>query len=245
MIKLVDNAQRDVQFAYANEVARICDTIGVSAGEVISAGKLGYQRTNLPMPGPVGGPCLEKDPYILAEGLEPYGVVPEITLAARRLNERQPDEAIGFLADRARRLEGFPERPVITLMGLAFKGRPATDDLRGSMAKPILDALVRAFPQSVLRGYDPMVAPENIRAFGLEPLPTLEAAMADANLVVIANNHPAFADMPLETLSEHLARPALVYDFWANFDARELRLAPATGYIALGNHAIAAPQRTP
>jgi len=59
MIKLVDNAQRDVSFAYANEIARACDAVGISAAEVIRAGKLGYPRTNLPMPGPVGGPCLE------------------------------------------------------------------------------------------------------------------------------------------------------------------------------------------
>src|SRR4051812_4147538 len=61
MIKLIDNAQRDVAFAYANEVAQSCDAIGISAAEVIRAGKLSYPRTNLPMPGPVGGPCLEKD----------------------------------------------------------------------------------------------------------------------------------------------------------------------------------------
>ena len=61
LIKLVDNAQRDVHFGLSNEVARIADAIGVSAVEVIRAGKLGYPRTQLPMPGPVGGPCLEKD----------------------------------------------------------------------------------------------------------------------------------------------------------------------------------------
>ena len=61
MVKLVDNSQRDVHFAYSNEVARVCDVIGISAAEVIQAGKRGYPRTNLPMPGPVGGPCLEKD----------------------------------------------------------------------------------------------------------------------------------------------------------------------------------------
>ncbi len=102
MIKLVDNAQRDVHFAFSNEVARMCDAIGISAVDVITAGKLGYPRTNLAMPGPVGGPCLEKDPYILAEGLEPLGLTPEITLAARRLNERQPEEVLAAVWDATR-----------------------------------------------------------------------------------------------------------------------------------------------
>lgn len=65
IIKLVDNTYRDVQFAFANEVARVCEVYGVNAHEVIASGKLGYKRTNVPLPGLVGGPCLEKDPHIL------------------------------------------------------------------------------------------------------------------------------------------------------------------------------------
>ncbi|MBI3707772.1 MAG: nucleotide sugar dehydrogenase, partial [Proteobacteria bacterium] len=97
MIKLIDNTQRDVSFAFANEVARMCDAVGIGAMEVIRAGKLGYARTNLPMPGPVGGPCLEKDPYILAEGLAERGITPEITLAARNVNRRQPEESVAAI----------------------------------------------------------------------------------------------------------------------------------------------------
>ena len=67
IIKLVDNTYRDVHFAFANEVARLCDAFEVNAHEVISSGKLGYKRTNVPMPGLVGGPCLEKDPHILLQ----------------------------------------------------------------------------------------------------------------------------------------------------------------------------------
>lgn len=239
MIKLVDNSQRDVLFAYANEVARVCDAIGVSAAEVISAGKLSYPRTNLPMPGPVGGPCLEKDPHILAEGLRPYGIEPEITLTARRLNERQPREVVQHLARVTAALPDFPDRPVIALMGLAFKGRPATDDLRGTMAKPILAALREAFPNAEWRGYDSVVPAAEIEAFGLAPVPTIESAMTGANLVVIANNHLDFAAMPMATLAERLARPALVYDFWNNFVARDLMMPAGTTYMALGSHGCA------
>lgn len=236
MIKLVDNAQRDVMFAYANEVARMCDAIGVSASEVISAGKLSYPRTNLPMPGPVGGPCLEKDSHILAEGLRAFGVEPEITLAARRLNERQPKEVAEHLGKVTRQLRGFPKNPVVSLLGLAFKGRPATDDLRGTMARPILDALVSVFPGGRFRGYDSVVSAEAIRAFGLEPVDSIAAAMDGAHLIVIANNHIDFSNMPLGTLAERLARPALVYDFWNNFEARSLIMPMGTGYMSLGSH---------
>lgn len=240
MIKLVDNAQRDVSFAYANEVARICDAVGVSAAEVINAGKLGYPRTNLPMPGPVGGPCLEKDPYILAEGLEGTGVRPEISLAARRINEAQPAESVGAMRRWADAHPAFPGRPVIALLGLAFKGRPATDDLRGTMARPILAALRESFPGAALRGFDAVVAQADIRDFGLEPAESLNAALSGAHLAVIANNHPVFAALPVESAAARMGRPALIYDFWNNFDPRSLIMPAGTGYMALGSHGLLA-----
>jgi nucleotide sugar dehydrogenase len=238
MIKLVDNAQRDVHFAFSNEVARMCDAIGVSAAEVIQAGKLGYPRTNLAMPGPVGGPCLEKDPYILAEGLAQLGLVPEMTLAARKLNERQPEEVAGSIRAATERMRGFPDKPVIAILGIAFKGRPATDDLRGTMARPIVAALRRRFNAS-WRGFDAVVGSAAISEFGLDPFPSLENVLDGAHLAIITNNHPVFTGMPIETLARRMAQPALIYDFWNHFDARDLRMPPHVGYMALGSHGCA------
>ena len=237
MIKLVDNSQRDVLFAFSNEVARMCDAVGISAKDVISAGKLGYPRTNLANPGPVGGPCLEKDSYILAEAMSEYDVVPEIIMASRKLNERQPLEsvlAIKYLTDQ---MENFPSRPVISLMGLAFKGRPATDDLRGTMAFPILNALRSAYPDAVFKGYDAHVSKDTIiKEFGIEPCDGLADGFENANLVVIANNHPCFEGVPIEALSETMASSGLVYDFWNCFNPTELSLPERIGFIGLGGH---------
>ena len=90
-----------------------------------------------------------------------------------------------------------------------------------------------------MRGFDAVVAPEAIRDFGLTPAPTLAEAVAGANLVVITNNHPVFGGMPVETLSATMAKPAMIYDFWNTFYGRTLRLAPGTGYMALGSHGCA------
>jgi UDP-N-acetyl-D-mannosaminuronic acid dehydrogenase len=236
MIKLIDNAQRDVAFAYANEVARACDAIGVSAAEVIQAGKLGYPRTNLPMPGPVGGPCLEKDSHILAEGLRELGVEPEITMAARRINERQPAEVVAHLQRVTSELAGFSSNPVISFMGIAFKGVPATDDLRGTMAWPILNQVRSVFPGAIIRGFDAVVSENDIRSFGLVPVATLEEAYRDASLVMILNNHRIFSDMDIEQLTAIMAQPSLVYDFWNFFKAADLHLPSGVAYMALGSH---------
>ena len=238
-IKLVDNAQRDVRFGFANEVARVCDAVGVSAEEVIRAGKLGYPRTNLPMPGPVGGPCLEKDPYILAESVDDGFGELAITMAARRLNERQPGDAVRAIRTITDRLPGFAPSPTITLAGIAFKGRPVTDDLRGTMARPILAALKNAYPNGRFQGYDAAVAQENIRDLGLEPVDGLEASFDQADLIVIANNHPNFESMPITRLAQQMAKPGLIYDFWNNFIAADLKLPDEIQYVALGSHSTA------
>ncbi len=235
-IKLIDNAHRDVLFAYSNEVARICDAVGISAAEVINSGKLGYPRTNLPLPGPVGGPCLSKDSHILAEGLLERGLEPEMTLAARRINERQPAETAAFIRGYTAGLKDFPSAPVICLLGLAFKGRPSTDDLRGTMAEPVLKALQENFSRARFRGYDAVVSAENICTLGLEPTAGLPEAFDGANLVLILNNHPVFSSLPLNKLAAQMAAPGLVYDFWNHYAASELDLPPKIRYIALGGH---------
>jgi nucleotide sugar dehydrogenase len=237
MIKLVDNTSRDIAFAFSNEVARACDAIGISAFEVINAGKLGYPRTNLSLPGPVGGPCLTKDPYIFAQSLEPFSIFPDLALSARRTNERQPGELMRQVQAATRRLTGFPERPVVAVLGFAFKGRPITDDLRGSMVGPTLAALRTLWPNSVYRGYDPVVPVSKLRDYDIVPFTSMEDALRGANLAIIMNNHDLFGSEKTIANMAALAKPALVYDFWNHFTQREISFPDKVTYMAVGSHA--------
>ena len=236
MIKLVDNTLRDVQFAFANEVAHMCDAIGVNAFVVIKAGKLGYPRTNLAVPGPVGGPCLEKDPHILAETMRELGVEPYISMAARGVNERLPAECIRYVANVVN-LENIDVRKVI-ILGLAFKGQPVTDDMRGTMARSIFKALECKFPKAKFYGFDDAVSSDDIKEFGLQPVEELEKAFKLADIVLIANNHPIFSSMAIGKLSASMQKPSLIYDFWNNFAGRKLSLASGVRYVSLGAHGL-------
>jgi len=239
MIKLIDNTKRDVVFGFSNEVARMCDAAGLSAEEVISVGRFGYSRTDLPTPGPVGGPCLSKDSHILAESMKEYGMIPEMTLAARRIHEEQPFEVVNFLSNLIKNTGGFPKKMVISLLGIAFKGKPATDDIRGTPAKPILEALKKAFPHAEFCGYDPVVNPSVIKEFGLHPKPEIREAIYQSNMVLILNNHPLFAAIPLEKWASEMAKPGVIYDFWNNFSRKNLCLPDHIKYVALGSHKYA------
>jgi UDP-N-acetyl-D-mannosaminuronic acid dehydrogenase len=235
IIKLVDNTYRDVQFGFANEVARLCDAWGVNAHEVIMSGKLGYPRTNVPLPGLVGGPCLEKDPHILAESARLKGISLEITQAARLVNERQPVETVEQMLELlSHRAVKMPYR--VTILGIAFKGIPATDDTRGSMGLRVIAELRRAFPEFILTVFDAVVSPDGI----CEAVPecrvceTVLAAVSAADLVIIANNHPANSQLTLSELRNAIAPHGLIYDFWNHYSHLN-RDDWGSLYFAVGN----------
>lgn len=234
IVKLVDNTYRDVQFGFANEVARICDAWGVNAMEVISGGKLGYPRTSVALPGLVGGPCLEKDPHILVQSMAGRGVELDITAAARRVNERQPAETVGFILDEHARRSEAPPR--VALLGMAFKGVPATDDLRGAMSLRVLSALGEQAPAAEIRLFDPVCTPAQLRAVaaGHPVAATVEEAVAGADIAVIANNHPAFGALRPRQILPLMAGSAFIYDYWNHFsELRPYERGPS--YFAVGN----------
>ena len=235
IMKLASNTFRDVQFAFANEVARMCDAFGVSAHEVISSGKLGYNRTNIPLPGLVGGPCLEKDPHILMESARTRGISLEITAAGRLVNERQPEETVRFISSEIdrRNLAAGPLK--ISLVGMAFKGLPETSDLRGSMAIKVLDALKKAHPDAEIGLYDPVTPPDVLASeFPDENVfNRFGDAVSGASVVVIGNNHPSLGTISPRTISEFISPDGFVFDYWNHFShlpASEL----GDSYFAVG-----------
>ena len=218
VVKLVGNTFRDVQFAFANEVARLCDAFGVSAHEVISSGNLGYNRTNIPVPGLVGGPCLEKDPHILMESAHARGLGLEITSSGRLVNERQPEETVRFISSEIDK-RALPSPLRISILGMAFKGQPETGDLRGSMAINVLDALKKAHPTAEIGLYDPVASPDELAAeFPDERVyHQINDAISGASVVVITNNHVSLGAMSLRTISDFITPNGFVFDYWNHF----------------------------
>jgi UDP-N-acetyl-D-mannosaminuronic acid dehydrogenase len=236
LIKLVDNTYRDVIFSFGNEVARICDAAGINAFEVINGGKLGYPRTNVSFPGLVGGPCLQKDPHILNLSARQFGLdALDVTTSARKVNERQPAEIVRFIRKAYRnRTQKEPKR--ILIAGLTFKGFPETDDLRGSMALRVLDALRSEFSDSTFYGFDPQLSKETIELIPLEFCRDFELTAPEMDLIVVTNNHPHFKRINWTSLFDKSSEELLVYDFWNNFNSYD-QSEYSDRYIVLGNHA--------
>jgi UDP-N-acetyl-D-mannosaminuronic acid dehydrogenase len=235
VIKLVDNTYRDVQFAFANEVARVCEVFGVSAHEVIVSGRLGYERTNVPLPGLVGGPCLEKDPHILVESARSHGLTLEISASSRLVNERQPRETVSFIVNEMERRK-ISARVKITILGMAFKGLPETDDLRGSMSLRVLKELTYRLPLAELHIYDPVISPAKLRLISSDVLvsDSVTKSVEGSSVVIIANNHPRFTELSPSSLKEFMENDGFIYDYWnhfSNLTSAEI----GDSYFAVGN----------
>ena len=126
--KLVENAFRNVNVAFANELSLVCDTLGLDVWSVIKIANL-HPRVNILSPGPgVGGRCIPIDPWFI------HQAAPDRTpliKAAREVNDGKPH----FVADRIIKLAKRFRQPVIGLLGLSYK--PNVDDLRESPALEI------------------------------------------------------------------------------------------------------------
>lgn len=234
MVKLVDNTSRDVRFAFANEVARACDALGINAQEVIGYGKLGYARTDVALPGLVGGPCLSKDPHILLASVAHCKIDLEISRASRVVNERQPQETVAAVLDKLSENHDAPF--TIVVAGLAFKGKPETDDLRGSMTLDVIEQILASAKCATLRVFDKIVSEEQVSdlPYHLVYYSNIYEACEDADLLVIANNHPMFADLDIGRIYRNMSEGGIVYDYW-NMWGQQLPETLDNRYFTVGN----------
>ncbi len=137
LAKLICNTWRDTTFAFANEIAMLGDLLGINAQEAIKAANEGYERSNIPSPGPVSGPCLSKDTYILHQNIPQSEY--SVTLSSRKVNESFEQHVIQIIVKQLN-ANSYLKRVVVA--GLAFKGKPTTYDTRDSIGIAISSHLI-------------------------------------------------------------------------------------------------------
>ena len=196
--KLFANVQRDVTFALANELALASEQLALDFGEIAAAAGEGYARFTLVRPGPVGGPCLSKDSALLAHSLREgsFG----LARAARALNESLLDHVAQAVA---RHVSALP-RPLVAVLGLAFKGDPPSADRRGAFGVALAARLRADLAHATLRLGEPTSDDPAER--------DLDRAIAGADVVVIANDHPLIKALDPPALARSLRGGALIYD---------------------------------
>jgi len=213
--KVTENTYRDVNIAFANEVALICESLGVNVHEVRryvnslpnipgDPGKNPLRMMHSPGAG-VGGHCLPKDPWLLKYGLNAYGdfeFEPKVIIESRRINDSMPNHMMtligGALNEKGLKLEDAK----VAILGVAFL--PNSEDTRNTPAYPLYKLLKKRCAE--VRLHDPYV-----KDYGdMEIENELETTVRGSDVIALVTRHDEYRELSLEWLKEKMRTPIIV-----------------------------------
>lgn len=218
LTKLADNWWIDLNIALANEIALLSEQVGVDALEVIHAANTlpkGEHNVNILYPGAgVGGSCLVKDPWFVANLGDSYGLDLQTPRVSRKVNEQMPAHVVSLITDGFEELEN----QTVAVLGYAFKG--GTDDIRNTPAKRIVELLGELDIE--IRITDPFVRSEDVIENVGHSLVRLPAALRNVDAVAIVTGHQQYEDLSADELIEYVGdREFLVVDGRHVFSPRD------------------------
>ena len=211
--KVIENAQRDINIAFVNELALIFDKLGIDTNDVLEAA--GTKWNFLPFrPGLVGGHCIGVDPYYLTHKAKELGYHPEVILSGRRINDNMgifvANKVVKLMIDKGHTVKGSR----VLVLGITFKEN--CPDIRNSRVVDVIEEL-KDFGCEV-DIYDPWADSAEVeREYGLELLDGDSAPdTRNYDAIILAVAHECFAKVEIGG-----GRNSVVYDIKA-FLEREI-----------------------
>lgn len=203
MEKILENTFRNINIALANEMAILCDRMGISVWEVIDAAKTKPYGFMAFYPGPgLGGHCIPIDPFYLTWKAREYNYHTRLIESAGEINNAMPEYCVGRIADLLNR-EAKPLRgSKVLMLGITYK--PDIDDMRESPALELARLLTEKGCD--LSYNDPYVPKFTHKGLTMESVELTAQALQQADVVVIATNHSAY------DAKEIVAQSKLVFD---------------------------------
>ena len=195
-VKVVENSQRDINIAFMNEVAMICDRMGIDTDEVLAGMNTKWNALGF-KPGLVGGHCIGVDPYYLTNAAEMLGYHSQIILNGRKVN----DSMGAYVADAAIKemIEAgmAPKRATVVILGITFKEN--CPDTRNSKIVDIITRLKEFEIQPIVT--DPWADTEVAKhEYGVDLVPFEDIPKADC--VIVAVGHNEFRSMSMMQLKQ-------------------------------------------
>jgi len=186
MCKTMENTYRDVNIALANELAMICEKVGINVWEVINLCNK-HPRVNLHQPGPgVGGHCLAVDPWFIVEKTPDLA---KIIALSRETNDSMPQHVLAKIDDILKDIEGIKK---VSILGITYK--PNIDDIRESPIIKLIELLDERIDYEI-SVYDPYMKAHKYQA------KDIVTASENSDLIVLAVNHDDFNNLPLQDMS--------------------------------------------
>ena len=193
-VKVVENSQRDINIAFMNEIAMICDRMGIDTDEVLAGMNTKWNALGF-KPGLVGGHCIGVDPYYLTNAAEKLGYHSQIILNGRKVN----DSMGAFVADAAikQMIEAgkAPKNAKVIIFGITFKEN--CPDTRNSKVNDIIKRLeeYEIVPQVTDPWADPEIAKHE---YGVDLIPFEEVKNADC--IIVAVGHGQFRSLSMSQM---------------------------------------------
>ncbi|RBP62929.1 UDP-N-acetyl-D-mannosaminuronic acid dehydrogenase [Brevibacterium sanguinis] len=197
MAKLTENAYRDVNIAFANELSVIADNLDINVWELIELANH-HPRVNILQPGPgVGGHCIAVDPWFIVASDEKNS---SLIRTAREVNDAKPQFVLDKVLPQARRINDVQ----IAALGLAFK--PNIDDLRESPARHIVNQLADELPGANIMAVEPNIdaLPAELETRENVTLSELNSAVKVADIVLLLVDHHEFVRLDPASLAQKI-----------------------------------------
>lgn len=203
--KVIENAQRDINIAFVNELAKICSLLGIDTHDVLEAAGTKWNFIHM-NPGLVGGHCISVDPYYLAQCAQRLGYNPEIILAGRRMNDGMgayvAGQTIKLMLKKGIQVLGSK----IIIMGFTFKEN--CPDVRNTRVIDIYRALLEYNVSITV--YDPWASPELVkREYGIDIINQPPKEKFDTAIVAVAHRQFREGEINFEDL---LNKNHVIYD---------------------------------
>jgi UDP-N-acetyl-D-mannosaminuronic acid dehydrogenase len=201
IVKTTENAYRDVQIAFANEIALICEKLGVNAYEVRGlVNKCPFRDMHIPGAG-VGGHCLPKDSWLLAYGVK-NKLSPKLIALGREINDSMPHHMVELIESALSEAQLKTQDAVITVLGVAYLAD--SDDTRNSPAQPIINELKNKGAK--VKVHDPFVKDFE----ELEISNNLDETLEDSDCLVLVTAHSAYKALDLNHIKKTMKIPIIV-----------------------------------
>jgi len=215
-VKLISNAWRDTIFGLSNEIALMAEIIGVDASEIIHVANHKYPRANIPSAGPVGGPCLYKDSYILLNSFSQEFKEESIIYSARVMNERIELNIYEMLLQH---LKSLGPNSVALFIGAAFKGSPKTNDVRNGLTSNLIHRIQKDRKLIKVQVWDPTI--ESLDLLDLASFRVTSLVDLLPEIVVIGNNSKEIFSKDVVNFLNELPSTTLIIDPWCMYPKSE------------------------
>jgi UDP-N-acetyl-D-mannosaminuronic acid dehydrogenase len=211
LTKCIENTYRDVNIAFANEMALLCEDFNRNIFEII---ELINQRPDRMMHYPgsgVGGHCLTKDPHLLEYGHRTYTkhkFNSDILLKSRELNDSMPRHMVEMMVDTFRESDKLVDNIKVTLLGVSYKAN--TDDTRNTPTENIVKLLKNRYHSHNITfiAHDPYVKERDYKETELTS--DFDKAVSGADVLIFATNHKEYYNINLDDLKKKVRTPIII-----------------------------------